>query len=114
MLAGPKELIDEGRLHRKRLGGGMRQVGVLAAAGLIALEEMPKRLGEDHENAKLLAQGLAATPGIQACRGKRTQTLSCSMFRDRADGRASQLVAARPGRADQPDRHVENARGDAL
>jgi threonine aldolase len=70
MLAGPKELIDEGRLHRKRLGGGMRQVGVLAAAGLIALEEMPKRLGEDHANAKLLAQGLAATPGIQAWPGK--------------------------------------------
>jgi threonine aldolase len=45
-------------------------VGVLAAAGLIALEEMPKRLGEDHENAKLLAQGLAATPGIQAWPGK--------------------------------------------
>lgn len=73
MLAGPKELIDKGRLYRKRLGGGMRQVGVLAAAGLIALEEMPKRLGEDHENAKLLAQGLAATPGILAWPEK-TQT----------------------------------------
>ena len=66
MLAGPRELIDTGRLYRKRLGGGMRQAGVLAAAGLIALEEMPRRLGEDHANAKLLAQGLAATPGIQA------------------------------------------------
>ncbi len=73
MLAGTKELIDKGRLYRKRLGGGMRQVGVLAAAGLIALEEMPKRLGEDHANAKLLAQGLAATPGIQAWPEK-TQT----------------------------------------
>jgi threonine aldolase len=66
LLAGPKELIDRGRLYRKRLGGGMRQAGVLAAAGLIALEDMPQRLGEDHALAKLLAQALAATPGIQA------------------------------------------------
>ena len=66
VLAGPKVLIDKARLYRKRLGGGMRQAGVLAAAGLIALEEMPKRLGEDHANAQLLAKGLAATPGIQA------------------------------------------------
>jgi len=66
MLAGPKTLLEKGRLYRKRLGGGMRQAGVLAAAGLIALEEMPKRLGEDHGNARLLAQGFAATPGIQA------------------------------------------------
>jgi len=73
MLAGPRALIDKGRLYRKRLGGGMRQAGVLAAAGLIALEEMPKRLGEDHSNAQLLAQGLAATPGIQA-RPEKTPT----------------------------------------
>jgi threonine aldolase len=46
------------------LGGGMRQAGVLAAAGLVALEEGPKRLGVDHENAKRLARGLAAIPGI--------------------------------------------------
>ncbi|MGO9240874.1 MAG: threonine aldolase family protein [Bryobacteraceae bacterium] len=70
MLAGPKDLIDTGRLYRKRLGGGMRQAGVLAAAGLIALDQMPQRLGEDHANAQLLAQGLAATPGIQAWPGK--------------------------------------------
>ena len=48
MLVGSGEAIERGRLYRKRLGGGMRQVGVLAAAGLIALEEMPHRLGEDH------------------------------------------------------------------
>lgn len=66
MLAGPRELIERGRLYRKRLGGGMRQAGVLAAPGLIALEEMPKRLGEDHANAKLLAEGLARIPGIAA------------------------------------------------
>ena len=50
---------------RKRLGGGMRQAGVLAAAGLIALEEMPKRLGEDHANAKYLAAELAQIPGVR-------------------------------------------------
>lgn len=66
LLAGPRELIDRGRLYRKRLGGGMRQAGVLAAPGLIALEEMPKRLGEDHANAKLLADGLSRVPGIAA------------------------------------------------
>jgi threonine aldolase len=64
MLAGPKALIDQARLYRKRLGGGMRQVGILAAAGLIALEKMPLRLHEDHANALLLAVGLAHIPGI--------------------------------------------------
>ncbi len=64
MLAGPRDLIDQGRLYRKRLGGGMRQAGILAAAGLIALEQMPARLHEDHSNARLLADGLARIPGI--------------------------------------------------
>jgi len=64
VLAGPKELIAKGRLYRKRLGGGMRQVGVLAAAGLIALEETPKRLHEDHCNAKFLGEGLSRIKGI--------------------------------------------------
>jgi threonine aldolase len=64
MLAGTKEVIARGRLYRKRLGGGMRQAGVLAAAGLIALEESPRQLPEDHRNARLLAEGLARIPGI--------------------------------------------------
>jgi threonine aldolase len=64
MLAGSSEAIARGRLYRKRLGGGMRQAGVLAAAGLIALEEMPARLAEDHANAKFLAEGLAQLPGV--------------------------------------------------
>ena len=66
MVVSSTELIDRGRLYRKRLGGGMRQVGVLAAAGLIALEQMPWRLDEDHANARLLADGLAAIPGISS------------------------------------------------
>ncbi len=64
MLAGSAEAIERGRLYRKRLGGGMRQAGVLAAAGLIALEEMPARLCQDHANAKFLAEGLAGLPGV--------------------------------------------------
>jgi threonine aldolase len=64
MLAGPKETIAQARLYRKRLGGGMRQAGVLAAAGLVALEETPAKLEEDHRNARFLAEGLAAIPGI--------------------------------------------------
>jgi threonine aldolase len=65
ILAGPADLIAKGRLYRKRLGGGMRQVGVLAAACLIAMEESPKLLPCDHANARFLAEGLARIPGIQ-------------------------------------------------
>jgi threonine aldolase len=59
MLVGSAELMDRARLFRKALGGGMRQAGVLAAAGLIALEQGPGRLHEDHANARLLAAALA-------------------------------------------------------
>jgi len=65
LLVGSKEFIEEGRLVRKMLGGGMRQAGVLAAAGLVALEESPKRLHLDHENAQFLARSLAEIPGIK-------------------------------------------------
>jgi len=64
ILAGPADLIARGRLYRKRLGGGMRQAGVLAAACLVALEKMPRRLFDDHCNAKFLAEGLSRIPGI--------------------------------------------------
>ena len=65
MLVGTAEAIVRGRLLRKRLGGGMRQAGILAAAGLIALEEMPKRLDEDHRNARFLAEELGRIAGIR-------------------------------------------------
>jgi len=65
MLLGTRAFIDEARVIRKMLGGGMRQAGVLAAAGLIALEESPRRLHEDHANARLLAEGLAELPGVK-------------------------------------------------
>jgi threonine aldolase len=64
LLVGSGEAIARGRLYRKRLGGGMRQAGVLAAAGLIALEESPAGLPEDHANAQFLALQLAQIPGI--------------------------------------------------
>lgn len=65
MLVGSRAFIDQARVYRKSLGGGMRQAGVLAAAGLIALEKMPARLAEDHANAKFLAGGLAKIPSIR-------------------------------------------------
>jgi threonine aldolase len=64
LLAGRREAVMEGRLYRKRLGGGMRQAGVLAAAGLVALEQMTGRLAEDHANARLLAERIAQIPGV--------------------------------------------------
>lgn len=65
MVVGSKDFIERCRVIRKMLGGGMRQVGVLAGAALVALEEGPKRLHIDHENAQLLARGLANIPRIR-------------------------------------------------
>lgn len=64
MLVGNKEFIHAARKFRKMLGGGMRQVGVIAAAAIMALEEMPTRLKEDYENAKLLSEMLNKIPNI--------------------------------------------------
>jgi threonine aldolase len=65
LLVGTRDFIGKARRIRKILGGGMRQAGVLAAAGLIALEESPKTLHVDHENARYLAEGLAQIPGVR-------------------------------------------------
>jgi threonine aldolase len=64
MIVGSQAFIDKARVYRKMFGGGMRQAGVLAAAGLIALEESPKRLHEDHANAQFLAREIAQIPGL--------------------------------------------------
>ncbi len=64
MVAGSKAFIERARIYRKMFGGGMRQAGVIAAAGLIALEKSPERLHIDHENAKRLAEGIAEIPGL--------------------------------------------------
>jgi threonine aldolase len=65
MLVGSREFIQKSHRYRKTFGGGMRQVGVLAAAGLVALEESPKGLQRDHDNARFLAEQLAKIPGIK-------------------------------------------------
>ena len=65
MVAGTKAFIEKARIYRKMFGGGMRQAGVIAAAGLIALEKSPGRLHIDHENAKRLAEGIREIPGLR-------------------------------------------------
>ena len=65
LLAGSKEFIEKARRIRKLLGGGMRQVGIIAAAGIISLTEMIDRLAEDHRRAKKLAEGICNLPGIE-------------------------------------------------
>src|SRR6202048_4566827 len=64
MVAGSREFIDKARVYRKMFGGGMRQAGVIAAAGLLALERSPSRLHIDHHNARRLAEGIAQIPGF--------------------------------------------------
>jgi threonine aldolase len=65
VLVSSQAFVDEARRARKVLGGGMRQAGVLAACGLVAIREMVPRLAEDHANAKALAEGLARLPGVE-------------------------------------------------
>jgi threonine aldolase len=64
LVCGPAPFIEQTRRQRKLLGGGMRQAGVLAAPGIVALESMVDRMAEDHANARKLAEGLASLPGI--------------------------------------------------
>lgn len=64
LLCGSAEFIKRAHRMRKMVGGGMRQAGVLAAAGIVALEQMVDRLQEDHENARILAKGIAEIPGL--------------------------------------------------
>jgi threonine aldolase len=80
LLVGTAELMDRGRIYRKALGGGMRQAGILAAAGLIALEQGPEKLAEDHVIAKFLAEGLTRIPGIKIDPAKvQTNILICNI-----------------------------------
>jgi len=92
MLLGKKDFIEEARVWRKRLGGGMRQVGVLAAAGLIALEETPKILHVDHENAKRLAEGVANLKGV-SIDAEKVQT-NIVIFDVSATGKTSAEICA--------------------
>ncbi len=90
LIVGTREFIGRARRMRKMLGGGMRQVGVLAAAGLIALERMVDRLAEDHVNARRLAEGVAGLPAIRIDLS-RVQTNIVIFHVDRPGG-AAELV----------------------
>lgn len=93
VLCGSAGFIAETRRWRKAVGGGMRQCGVLAAAGIVALEEMVDRLAEDHENARLLAEGIADARGIAIDPSKvRTDIVILEVTSERVS--AAQLVAA--------------------
>lgn len=86
MLVGSKAFVEKARSVRKMLGGGMRQAGVLAAAGLIALEKMPARLSVDHQNAKLLADLLGQIPELDLDPSKvRTNILMVGISRTEFD-----------------------------
>ena len=85
LLCGTKAFIDEARRWRKMLGGGMRQVGVLAAAGIEALQNMVGRLADDHANARRLAEGLAQMPGFAVNLGSvQTNIVIWDLATDRA------------------------------
>ncbi len=88
LLCGSREFIDNARRVRKMFGGGMRQVGVLAACGLIALETMIDRLADDHRNARRLAQRIAPLPGIHVD----METVQTNMVYFDTDGDAQKLV----------------------
>lgn len=96
MLVGSSEFIQKAHIARKLLGGGMRQVGVLAAAGLIALEESPKHLHRDHENARFLAYGLAKIKGISLDTAKVVTNIV--IFDVRGTGRTAAEICSELGK----------------
>jgi threonine aldolase len=90
MVVGNRKAIERARMIRKALGGGMRQAGVLAAAGLIALEEMPKRLAEDHANARYLAEQISELPQVEL--DLATVQTNIVIFALKEEGKADELV----------------------
>ena len=93
VLVGSREFIDNARRWRKMLGGGMRQAGVLAAAGLVALDTMVDRLAEDHQNARRLAHGLANIDGLNVD-PEQIQTNIVFFEVDTKLGTAADMIAA--------------------
>lgn len=97
LLCGSRSFIDRAVRMRKQLGGGMRQAGILAAAGIVALESMAPRLGEDHARAARLASGLRDVPGMQLDSGTpHTNMVFCSLAED-LPLEARQVAAALAG-----------------
>jgi threonine aldolase len=91
LVCGSRELVARARRVRKQLGGGMRQVGVIAAAGLVALETMVERLAEDHANCRRLAEGVAGLPRVRVDLAK-VQT-NILIFQVERGGGAAELQA---------------------
>ncbi|MGH9710697.1 MAG: threonine aldolase family protein, partial [Candidatus Acidiferrales bacterium] len=96
MLLGSCEFIDKAHVYRKMLGGGMRQAGILAAAGLLALEESPKTLHRDHENARHLAEGLSKISGIVV--DPKKVVTNIVIFDVRATGKTATEISAELGK----------------
>jgi threonine aldolase len=92
MLAGTQKFIARARHLRKMLGGGMRQAGVLAAAGIISLEKMTKRLGEDHVRAKELAEGLKQIKGVEVDAGSPSTNMVYFNLRDEVTLSVDQIM----------------------
>jgi threonine aldolase len=90
VLCGSRDFIQRAYRWRKVLGGAMRQAGIIAAAGIVALTNMIDRLAEDHENARILAEGLAEIPGVYADPSK----VQTNMVYLRIDGDGNSFVAA--------------------
>jgi threonine aldolase len=114
LLAGGKEFIEEARLKRKIMGGGMRQAGILAAAGLIALTEHTSLLSEDHRRARDLEKALSEIPGISVEKGD----INMAFFRVKAKSTDMQaIVNAFSGRGiiiNAPDKIVHNGETEFL
>jgi len=92
LVCGSRDFIAQARRARKVLGGGMRQAGILAAAGIVALNEMVDRLADDHANARKLAEGLAGMPGLSIDpNGIKTNIVYFGV--NRADMTAQQIAA---------------------
>jgi threonine aldolase len=94
VLCGSAEFIHEARRARKLVGGGMRQAGVLAAAGLVALQSMIERLDDDHANARRLAQGLAQLPGLVLDHVEPASNMVYVHLAPRAGRRSDEALAA--------------------
>jgi threonine aldolase len=90
LVCGSREFVARARRVRKMLGGGMRQVGVLAAAGIVALDSMVERLAEDHANCRRLAEGVSRLPRVRLDLG--TVQTNIVIFQVEKDGGAAELV----------------------
>lgn len=116
LVLGTRAFIERAHRLRKMLGGGMRQVGSLGAAGIFALEHNVKRLADDHENARRLAEGLRGVPGIELVRAPETNMLlfrpdDPSMFSTRTRERGLLINASAPG-VMRAVTHLDVSRGD--